>query len=37
MNDTVFKKTMESVRKYRVIKLSQQKLFRRNYLVSEPN
>ena len=36
MNNTVFGKTMENMRKHRVIKLATTEK-RRNYLVSEPN
>ena len=36
MNNTIFKKTMENVRKHRDIKLVATER-RRNYLVSEPN
>ena len=36
MNNTVFRKTMENVRKHRDIKLVATER-RRNYLVSEPN
>ena len=36
MNNTVFTKTMENLRKHRAIKLVQTKA-RRNYLASEPD